>query len=307
MCTIVSNVLNCNFGNLANEQTRTVGVATNAAGGANPAACPGGVTLNNTAKVTGTGIPDKTDTGDYRCTPPPPPPVLSACTLGYPFTSAVTRTSTIFNESETLAGFSIGASGNTVQLFYTDEHAMLLGVRTAGFPVSPLNANPDHASPVLTGDPAQVDPAGRPFPPSLFITDVTNARDNAAHTSAAHRAFDWQFGGTATTPNDVFGTWKGASIGIVDKKKGTLGLLTDADPAQNHANLGGPGNGADPAVAGTGASGYGAEARWNINALLFNGQPLVPGRFYRLQFMVHDGDQNKTGGDVGEACTIIRR
>jgi len=29
---------------------------------------------------------------------------------------------------------------------------------------------------------------------------------------------------------------------------------------------------------------------------------LIPGHTYRLQFMVHDGDQNKSGGDVGESC-----
>jgi uncharacterized repeat protein (TIGR01451 family) len=69
LCTIASNTLNCPFGNLANGQSRTVTVATNAAGGANAAACPGGVKLNNTATLTGTRLPTKTDTGDYLCTP----------------------------------------------------------------------------------------------------------------------------------------------------------------------------------------------------------------------------------------------
>jgi uncharacterized repeat protein (TIGR01451 family) len=69
LCTIASNTLNCLFGNLANGQVRTVVVATNATGGANAAACPGGVKLNNTATATATGLPTKTDTGDYTCTP----------------------------------------------------------------------------------------------------------------------------------------------------------------------------------------------------------------------------------------------
>ena len=43
--------------------------------------------------------------------------------------------------------------------------------------------------------------------------------------------------------------------------------------------------------------GYGAEAKWTAQGL-----GLQPGHIYRLVFMVHDGDQNKTGGDVGEAC-----
>ena len=46
---------------------------------------------------------------------------------------------------------------------------------------------------------------------------------------------------------------------------------------------------------------YAAEVNWNANDL-----GLIPGHNYRLQFMVHDGDQNKTGGDVGESCTTIR-
>ena len=69
-CTIAANTLNCQFGDLANGQTRSVTVATNAAGGANATACPGGVKLNNTATMTSTGLPTKTDTGDYTCTPP---------------------------------------------------------------------------------------------------------------------------------------------------------------------------------------------------------------------------------------------
>jgi len=34
--------------------------------------------------------------------------------------------------------------------------------------------------------------------------------------------------------------------------------------------------------------------RWNL--------VLIPGRSYRIQVLVHDGDQNKAGGDSGEAC-----
>jgi len=46
--------------------------------------------------------------------------------------------------------------------------------------------------------------------------------------------------------------------------------------------------------------GYGAEVRWDLSTL-----NLVPGHQYRLYFMVHDGDQNKTGGDVGHDCAIF--
>jgi uncharacterized repeat protein (TIGR01451 family) len=68
-CTIVSNTLNCPFGNLANGAVRTVTVATNAAGGADATACTG-VKLNNTATLTGSDLATLTDTGDYICNPP---------------------------------------------------------------------------------------------------------------------------------------------------------------------------------------------------------------------------------------------
>src|SRR5437870_1644124 len=71
LCTLVANTLNCPFGDLANGQTRTVTVATTAQGGADATACPGNQKLNNTATVTATGLPPKSDTGDYLCTPPP--------------------------------------------------------------------------------------------------------------------------------------------------------------------------------------------------------------------------------------------
>src|SRR6185295_7151028 len=73
-------------------------------------------------------------------------------------------------------------------------------------------------------------------------------------------------------------------------------VTPDADPAKNNWNLGG----GDPAPAGLKDEGYGAEARWNVADL-----GLQAGHTYRLYFMVHDGDQNGTGGDVGHACINI--
>ncbi len=109
-CTIVANTLTCSFGDLANQQTRSVTVATNASGGANATACPGGVKLNNTATVTSTGLPTKTDTGDYLCTPsvcdltvektcqiPPPPP-----TTTFTCSTDITSISMIWNGSQTV-------------------------------------------------------------------------------------------------------------------------------------------------------------------------------------------------------------
>ncbi len=58
--------------------------------------------------------------------------------------------------------------------------------------------------------------------------------------------------------------------------------------------------------AGISYEGYRTEVRWNASSLQDQfGNPLVSGNAYRLEFMVHDGDQNKTGGDAGEACVNV--
>ena len=69
----------------------------------------------------------------------------------------------------------------------------------------------------------------------------------------------------------------------------------------------------------TSLEGYGSEVRWNVNSptlqCLTPAQggnpatygPMVPGHLYRIQFLIHDGDQNKAGGDSGQACALIAR
>jgi hypothetical protein len=72
-------------------------------------------------------------------------------------------------------------------------------------------------------------------------------------------------------------------------------ITPDADPAQNQQNYG---NGhTAPAGSITKPEAYGAEVRWDIR--------LEAGHNYRFQVMVHDGDQNKVGGDAGEACVTF--
>ena len=56
----------------------------------------------------------------------------------------------------------------------------------------------------------------------------------------------------------------------------------------------------DPVPSEAANLGYVSEARWDVSSL-----GLTTGHVYRAQFMVHDGDQNKTGGDVGEGCATI--
>jgi hypothetical protein len=226
--------------------------------------------------------------------------VITSC--GYPYTSNNSLTSVAFNENEVLR--AIAPSGGSpfarIRLFYNDEHALTLGVRsvavktatgttTTAYPVAQLLANPGSASFPATGANAVagaqsgLDQVLRPMWPALFVTDITSDPNSTAG--------DWQQGGTPWNPTAVFGTWK-AAVRTVDTTltPNVVTITPDADPAKNNWNLGG----GDPVPAGLTNEGYGAEVWWDL--------VLNPGHSYRIQVIVHDGDQNKSGGDSGEAC-----
>ncbi len=112
---------------------------------------------------------------------------------------------------------------------------------------------------------------------------------------AAH-AGDWQYGGTPVAPNNVFGAWTSFTE-TVNLTNSTVALTAGAQPAANGSNLG---TGSDPAPAGSINQAYGAEARWNISSL-----GLIPGHSYRFYVIMHDSDQNKAGGDAGQACVDV--
>jgi hypothetical protein len=251
--------------------------------------------------------------------------VPSSCS-GYPYGTAPSRTSVAFSESDTLQAFSsnFAAAGGTISAWYSDEHALTLGVRqvvvktakgstTVDYSGSftPFNSktlsavSPNAPLPVgttaLSGALAGTDLAtwnssfgfldhGRPIWPALFLTDTTFDPGNTAG--------DWQSSGiSAIPPNAVYGTWKGA-VRTVDQTRTpwVVSITPDADPSQNSWN-GIP----DAPPGGFGRSeGYSTELVWNVDSL-----GLTPGHSYRMQFMMHDGDQNKAGGDVGEACVMM--
>lgn len=235
---------------------------------------------------------------------------LIGCTPPYPFMSGNPKTNIAFNESEVLRGAKLGFDANCkpteLHVFYNDEHALTLGVRqvktitTAGtsttdYPVTPLTSNPGSATSPQTGaTEAQggTDVSGRPIFPALFITDVTANPGNPT-------AGDWQNGGTSIPPDAVYGTWK-AAVRTIDNRKATpvMTVTPDADPAKNN-NTYGPGA-PEPAPAGLANQGYGAEIVWDLTK-----RNLISGHQYRVYFMVHDGDQNKSGGDVGQACATF--
>jgi hypothetical protein len=149
------------------------------------------------------------------------------------------------------------------------------------------------------------DASGRPLFPSLYITDITGATAATLDNPQYHSG-DWQYGGTPIAPDAVFGTWK-AFTEVIDRTTSavTTTLTADSDPATNNWNLG---PNADTPPPGLSNEGYGAEARWDLNDLAnqinpATGMPyVIPGHAYRFYVIDHDGDQNKTGGDSGQAC-----
>ena len=88
--------------------------------------------------------------------------------------------------------------------------------------------------------------------------------------------------------------WK-AAVRTVDTTKPApvVTITPDPDPPKNGWVL--PGGDAVPA--GLTDEGFGAEVRWEVD--------LSAGHSYRMQVIVHDGDQNKTGGDSAEACVVF--
>src|SRR5438874_2722757 len=284
---------------------------------------PGGMaTLTVTQSVAGTTLNTVTVKGNNGfCEATATAAVVAPCVLGYPFTSTDPRTSVVFNESEVLRAFrpSVARPGERLIVFYNDEHALTLGLRrvlvkTSGgttmtdYPLSPLTSSPDGVlapqvgTMALDGDQAGTDTSScagfpdlcdRPLFPALFITDITD--------DPSSRAGDWQFGGTPIAPDAVFGTWKGA-VRTVDATRTPpqITVTPDREPAKNNYNL----DGDDAAPTGLTNQGYGAEIVWDVDTLLADGV-LQEGRVYRVQFMVHDGDQNKVGGDTGEGCATV--
>ena len=265
---------------------------------------PGGMMPPGMGKNGGMGMGTGGGSGTVvTCVPGVANVALTDC--GYPYTSSNPLTSVIFNENEVLR--AIVPAGAlplaSVRVFYNDEHALTLGVRSVAvktasgttatdYPVSSLTSDPGSVTNAqtgtdqLTGEQSGLDQSLRPMWPVLFVTDVTS--------DPTSRSGDWQMGGRPYSPSAVFGSWK-AAVRTVDTtvSSGAVAIAPDADPAKNDWNLG---TGSDPVPTGLTNEGFGAEVRWDVS--------LTPGHSYRFQAMVHDGDQNKVGGDSGEACLI---
>jgi hypothetical protein len=300
-CAVAALFSACNFGGShGSSGGGGTGGGTTGSGSAGAGGTTGG---GGSTGYGGFGNYPGGDGGVVMCIPGVGGTAITDC--GYPYTSGTPLTSVVFNEVEVLRAIEPagGAPTAIVRLFYNDEHALTLGVRSVvvktasgstsmDYPVSALTTNPGSVTSAqfgtqqLVGDQSGLDQSLRPMWPVMFLTDVSADPSNTSG--------DWQKGGVPHTPTAVFGTWKSA-VRTVDKtvSPNTVSIAPDADPAKNNWNLGA---GADPVPAGLTNQGFGAEVRWEV--------PLAAGHSYRIQVMVHDGDQNKAGGDSGEACVI---
>lgn len=233
---------------------------------------------------------------------------------GYPYSSANARTNIKSDESSVLRGFApnIAGPGDILKVWYNDEHASILGIReiqvktsagtqTYPFEVSTMQSSPGSAidpkvgPTAQTGELAGTDSVDRPVFPSLFITDITTDPNN--------KSGDWQAGGSPLPPHAVFGSWKSA-VKIINKTGSSVKstFVVQPNPKSNGWNMG---PGTDPPPPGMKNEGYGTEAQWRVDKLVADGH-MLSGHTYRVQFIVHDGDQTKTGGDVGEKCATVR-
>lgn len=281
-----------------NSDTGTGGKSSKGVGG-NSGSGTGGTFSNGTTAGGNTSAGSGT-----LCTPGGTQPVITDC--GYPFASSNPLTSVVFTENEFIrAVVTSGGWPTTVRVFFNDEHALMLGVRsvdvsygsgvssTSNFPVSQLLTNPGSVtspqtgSHALQGDEAGLDSTQRPLWPSLFVTDVTN--DPNDHSG------DWQYGGWPFPPDAVYGTWK-AAVRTVDKTTtpSVTVIRSDSDPAKNNWDLGSEADPVPSLALDAGNEGFSSELVWNI--------ALVPGHLYRMQATIVDCDQDKTGCHAGEAC-----
>ena len=260
----------------------------------------GGVLLSDTAVATVEGI---------------------ACVvaLSYPDNSNLPKSAVIFNENYILRASEPGltncaTTGGVIKAWYNDEHAMTLGVRrvniktssgitTTDYPVTPAPLTPTTVHYPLVGDTISsgnqsgndvAAGGGRPLWPAIFITDLTV-------NGTTSRIGDWQQGGKGTPPHKVSGVWKYA-VRLVDltRSPAVVTVTPDPNPAKNNWNLGAEGDVPPGGFAALDNEGYGAACAWKVDDL-----GLIPSHRYRIQFMLHDGDQNKSGGDCGESYTTV--
>jgi hypothetical protein len=175
--------------------------------------------------------------------------------------------------------------------------------------------------------PGGCDPAGRPVAPALYCTDITQTNTNQG---------DWQIQqGIGQKPDFVTGTveeryYHGCRRSSVnhgrrqpEQRQRTQQERGDVDPGSGwrtaHRRLRDlrQHDEQDREIRVRSAVERGQpsascqlqllqpEQGWR--ALASISDRCKPGHVYRVQILIHDGDQNGTGGDAGQSCAIIAR
>jgi hypothetical protein len=130
----------------------------------------------------------------------------------------------------------------------------------------------------------------------IYVTKV--ASNAAANTPAAG---DWQHGGTPQSPSFIGGMWK-ADGAPHQGQTLVSGKATGTAFGNNGDFLGPHADTFSLNINGT-LEKYGAETRYDVLGLKDNnGNDVGPGRTYKVQMMIHDGDHVS---DTGEACKIV--
>lgn len=187
---------------------------------------------------------------------------------------------------------------------------------------------------------------GRPMWPALFITDITSdptavSGDWQQGGTAAIppnvvygtwkgvvTCVNYYSKSLGCPPSSVTSTGSGSTAGsgsaLVGSGSATAGsgsattttsaggtdypTITFAEDSDTASNCSGTGSNWSctgvpdaPPNGWTQQQNWGSEIVWYIDSL-----GLRPGHAYRLQVMVHDGDQNQSGGDVGEGCMVAK-
>lgn len=173
-------------------------------------------------------------------------------------------------------------AGGKIALWYHDENAMTLGQNAPAMKNHPVDTIfPSQSGSGGVGDQTVKDNIGLFVYPSLYLLDLT-LNPNGQPIDAIHA-------GNPKLPDAVYGTWKSYNTGgNPPTNQQQLPAGADPFPASGSVSC----NGHDCA--------FGSEVVWNVNSL-----GLTSGHDYLAVFIVHDGDSDPSGSDLGTSCVSI--
>ncbi len=206
-------------------------------------------------------------------------------------TQCVDKSNVVSSEPDILWAVAPGPTqtvgkGGKIKVWYNDEWPISLGQG----PNITTNYNGHLVNPDV-GDTAARDQHHLPYFPAIFLSDITS---NPANLSG-----EVENGGTPYKPDEIWGAWKpsGKPTDYDASQWNYLKLPQGADPFPSTSNLK---TQSSTLFRRPRETSNGTELIWNVDSL-----NLTAGHTYRVQIILHDGDQY-WGGDLGIACTTIQ-